>query len=82
MIDQADFDKQRHARFDRAHFKEYSPLSLIFEVVYYIDESDFKLYMDIQQEINLEIFRRFEAERIDFGFPTTTVQLQKAVSAE
>lgn len=75
-------DQQQHARFDRAHFKEHTPESLIFEVVYYVVEPDFNLYMDVQHEINLEIFRRFEAERIDFGFPTTTVQLQKAVSAE
>jgi small-conductance mechanosensitive channel len=70
-------EKQQHTRFDRAHFKEYSPSALVFEIVYYIDNPDYNLYMDIQQEINLEIFDRFNKEGIEFGLPTTTVQLKK-----
>jgi small-conductance mechanosensitive channel len=70
-------DNQKHVRFDRAHFKEYSPSALIFEVVYYIDNPDFNLYMDVQHEINMEIFSRFGAEKIEFGYPVTTVHLKK-----
>ena len=57
-------------RFDRAHFKEYGDFSLNFEVVYYVLVADFNEYMDIQQRINLEIFRTFAARGIAFAYPT------------
>ena len=57
-------------RFDRAHFKEYGDFSLNFEVVYYVLSPDYNTYMDIQQTINLAIFRRFTEEGIDFAYPT------------
>ncbi|MBX2992661.1 MAG: mechanosensitive ion channel family protein [Bacteroidetes bacterium] len=63
------------ARFDRAHFKEYGDSSLVFEIVYHVGSADFNTYMDIQQHINLEIYRRFEDEGIDFAYPTRTVYL-------
>lgn len=57
-------------RFDRAHFKQYGNFSLDFEVVYYVLSPDYNIYMDIQQDINLGIFRRFKEEGIDFAYPT------------
>jgi small-conductance mechanosensitive channel len=69
---------QGQTRFDRAHFKQYGDFALIFEVVYYVVSPDYNLYMDIQQAINLHIFRRFEAEQIRFAFPTPTVYLQQS----
>lgn len=62
-------------RFDRAHFKEYGDSSLNYEVVYIVLDPDYNIYMDIQQKINLEIYRRFEAEGIEFAFPTRTLYL-------
>lgn len=59
--------------FDRAHFKEYGDFSLIFEVVYFVESSDFREFMDVQQEINLEIYRRFGQMGIQFAYPTQVV---------
>ncbi|MEN4012575.1 MAG: mechanosensitive ion channel family protein [Bellilinea sp.] len=53
--------------FDRAHFKEFGVNSLIFEVVYYIETSDFRLFMDRQQQINLEVHKKFSEEEIQFA---------------
>lgn len=64
-------------RFDRAHFKEYGNFSLNFEVVYYVLVPDYNVYMDKQQAINLEIFRRFKAEGIEFAFPTQTIHVSQ-----
>ncbi|MBR9976865.1 MAG: mechanosensitive ion channel family protein [Bacteroidetes bacterium] len=61
------------ARFDRGHFKEYGSSSLIFEFVYYVLAPDYNVYMDIQQRVNLAVYRKFEEEGIDFAFPTQTV---------
>lgn len=65
--------KQDSARFDRAHFREYGDYSLNFEVVYYVESSDYRLFMDIQQAVNLEIFRRFAEAGIEFAYPTQTL---------
>ncbi len=59
--------------FDRAHFKQYADSSLDFEVVYFMDTPDFYTYMDTQQAINLAIYEHFEAEGIEFAYPTQTV---------
>lgn len=74
-------EQQPQTRFDRAHFKEYGDFSLNFEVVYYVLTPDYNTYMDIQQAINLALFRRFEEERIEFAYPTQTLFLQHGTAA-
>mgnify|MGYP001766370408 CR=1 FL=1 len=70
-------EKTNDARLDRVHFKEYGDSSLNFEIVYFVTNSDYNLYMDVQETINLEIFRRFSEERIEFAYPTRTVFINK-----
>jgi small-conductance mechanosensitive channel len=60
-------EAQPRTRFGRAHFKAYGDFSLNFEIVYYVLTSDYGVFMDIQQAINLEIFRRFAEEGIEFS---------------
>lgn len=71
-------EAQENVRFDRAHFKQYGDFAIVFEVVYYVLGSDYALYMDIQQAINLHIHRRFEEEGIEFAYPTQTILLQQS----
>ncbi len=66
-------EAQPLARFDRAHFKEYGDSSLVYEAVYYVKAPDYGLYMDTQQTINHEIFRKFQELKIDFAYPTRTI---------
>ena len=66
------------ARFDRAHFKEYGDFALIFEIVYYVLDRDYTVYMNLQQAINLALFRRFAAEGIEFAYPTQTLYLHRS----
>lgn len=68
------------ARFDRAHFKSYGDFALIYEMVYFVKDPDYNVYMDTQQAINLEIYRRFEDEGIEFAYPTQTVYLERQSS--
>jgi small-conductance mechanosensitive channel len=65
--------RQDSARFDRAHFQRFGNFSLDFEIVYYVESSNYKLYMDIQQAVNLEIYRRFADADIEFAYPTQTL---------
>jgi small-conductance mechanosensitive channel len=67
----------KHADLDRVHFKEFGDFSLNYEVVYYVDVSDYKSYMDTQQEINLSLKDSFEKEGIAFAFPTQTLHISK-----
>ncbi len=69
-------EEQPKVRFERAHFKEFGAFSLNFEVVYWVLDPDFNIYMDIQQAINLGIFKRFAQEGIEFAYPTQTLYLQ------
>ncbi|MBC7093479.1 mechanosensitive ion channel family protein [Candidatus Bipolaricaulota bacterium] len=71
-------ESQPNTRFDRAHFKEYGDFALRFEVVYYVLVPDYNVYMDIQQAINLELYRRFREEDIEFAYPTQTVYVRPA----
>jgi len=66
-------EAQEKTRFDRAHFKDYGPYSLNFEAVYYVLEPAYNVYMDIQQAINLRIHEQFEADGIEFAYPSQTV---------
>ena len=66
-------EEQPQARLDRVNFKEYGDFSLNFEVVYYVTNPEFNVYMDVQEAINLEMFRRFEEEGIEFAYPTQTL---------
>ena len=73
-------ESKEPVRFDRAHFKEYGDYSLKFEVVYWVQGPDYNVYMDIQQEINLDIYKQFQDAGIEFAFPTQTLLLQPQMS--
>ncbi len=75
-------EAEPRTRFDRAHFKEFGDSSLVFETVYYMLVPDFNVYMDTQEAINLELYRRFEELGIEFAFPTRTLHLEPADRAE
>lgn len=63
-------------RFDRAHCSKFGDSSIDFEVVYWVTDPDYNLYMDIQQAINFELKRSFEARNVEFAFPTRTIVVQ------
>jgi small-conductance mechanosensitive channel len=65
------------AEVDRVHFKEFADFSLNFEVVYYVDSSDYNVHMGIRQKINLGIKKAFEKAKIEMAFPTQTIFLKK-----
>jgi small-conductance mechanosensitive channel len=70
-------ESQEQIRFDRAHFSSYGDFSLDFEIVYWVLDRDYALYMGIQQEINLALYRKFEEEGIEFAYPTQTLFVEK-----
>jgi len=71
-------EKQELTRFDRSHFSRFGDFALNIETVYYLTVPDYNSYMDVQQAINLDLCRRFEAEGIEFAYPTQTIYLEKS----
>jgi len=68
-------------RFDRAHFQAYGDSSLDFEVVYYVLDRDYNIYMDVHQAILFAMFRAFKAQGIDFAYPTRTLHVHQAITS-
>ncbi len=65
--------EQKLTEFDRAHFASFGDSSLDFEIVYAVLSSDYGVYMDIQEAINLRIFESFAAMNVEFAYPTRTL---------
>lgn len=70
-------EKEEQVRFERSHFKEFGDFSLNFETVYWVKSPDYNVYMDIQQRINLEIFKKFAEEGIEFAYPSQTLFIEQ-----
>jgi len=66
-------------RFDRAHFLSFDESQLTFEVVYFVLSADYNKYMDIQQEINLQLMAQLEQKQIRFAFPMRRVEFTGGV---
>ncbi len=74
-------EAQDSVRFERAHFKNFGDSSLNFEIVYWVKVPDYNVYMDIQQAINLALYRKFAVEGIEFAYPTQTLFLERESGA-
>jgi len=62
--------------FDRCHFSKFGASGLDFETVYFVNTSDYLVYMDAQQKIYLSMFDAFEQDGIEFAYPTQTLFLE------
>jgi MscS family membrane protein len=59
----------------RVHFNEFNDTSLNIMMLYWYFPADYWAFIDLSERINLAIMRAFEAEGIEFAFPTTTTYL-------
>lgn len=66
-------NKQGLVEFDRCHFKSFADFSLNFEVAFYVNTKDYNTFLDVLEQVNLEIFARFNQEAISFAYPTQTL---------
>ncbi len=70
-------DDIEKTRLDRVHFFQFGDSALTFEVVYFIEDSEYNVYMDIQQQINLAIKKQFEKIGVEMAYPTQTVYVKQ-----
>jgi|SRR5579863_6830474 len=66
-------EAQANTRFDRCHFLLYGDTALQFELVYFVTKSEFYVYADAQQAINLAMLERFRAIHVRLAAPTRAV---------
>jgi small-conductance mechanosensitive channel len=69
------------ADLDRVHWKNFGDSALNFEIMYQVHTADYNEYMDVQQEINLQLKERLEKEGIEFAYPTQTIYVHKQKEA-
>jgi len=72
-------EKVEKARLDRVHFSSFGDSALVFEIVYYVLSDAYLDKMNVQQEIQFEIMREFEKEKIEFAYPVVDVRLTQVV---
>jgi len=70
-------NKQSLAEFDRCHFSAFADSSLNFDIVYFVATDDYAEFMDVKEKINLEIYKAFAQEGIEFAYPTQTIYLER-----
>jgi len=74
--------EQKHTLFDRAHFFKFGSYALEFEIVYFVNSSDYALYMDIQQAINISLARALKEMGVDFALSTQTMVMRNREDEE
>jgi len=61
----------------RVYFSDFNDWSLNIYMSYWVKPADYWLYHQVNEQVNFEIMKRFEAEQIEFAFPTQTLYVKK-----
>jgi len=61
----------------RVYFSDFNDWSLNIYMTYWVVPADFWVYNEVNERVNFELMKRFEAEGIDFAFPTQTIYTKK-----
>jgi small-conductance mechanosensitive channel len=72
-------EAQPKTRFDRAHLKNIGEYALHFEVVYFVLDADYNVYMNIQQAINVALLRELPKNGAEFPYPVRHLYLHDGV---
>ena len=59
----------------QVYFSDLNDTSLNLFVIYWYHPADYWAFCAFNEHVNLEIFRRFSEEEIDFAYPTQTLYL-------
>jgi len=57
------------------HFNNFNDCSLNIQVIYWFAPPEYWEFLDFDQVFNTELLKRFNAEGVDFAFPTQTLYL-------
>ncbi len=77
MIKKIFSEYKEEAKLERVHFKEFGDSSLNFEICYWVNNPAYKEYLDLQENLNQVIFKKFREEGISIAYPTRTIFMGK-----
>ena len=63
-------EEQSPVRFDRAHFMNYGSYGLEYEIVYFVLDAEYGVYMNVHQRVNIRIYEELQKRGIAFALPT------------
>ena len=61
----------------RVYFSDFNDWSLNIYMSYWVKPADYWLYHQVNERVNFELMKRFEAEQIEFAFPSQTLYVKK-----
>ena len=68
-------ESRENTLFDRCFFMTFGDSALNIDIVYQMQVPDFATYGATHHSINLDIFKRFAEEGIEFAYPTQTIHV-------
>ena len=64
-------------RMPKVYFSDFNDWALNIYMSYWVKPPDYWKFQAVNERINFEIMKRFEAEKIEFAFPSQTLYLKK-----
>jgi MscS family membrane protein len=61
----------------RVYFSDFNDWALNIYMSYWVKPADYWFYQEVNERVNFEIMKRFEAEEIEFAFPSQTLYVKK-----
>ncbi|MBU0660860.1 mechanosensitive ion channel family protein [Patescibacteria group bacterium] len=77
VIIQKIVEKMDGVNFGRCHMSALKDSGVEFELIYHVESSDYVVYMDVKQQLLIEIMRSLQKEKADFAYPTQVVYVKK-----
>jgi len=62
-------EKQKNCTFERCHLQTMAASSLDYELVYWVESSDYNVYINAHHEILVGMLDRFAQEGLEFAYP-------------
>lgn len=72
------FPKYEKLTFDRCHFTSFGQSAFNFELVFWVEDADYNLYMDLQQNLLFDIYSKLSKEDVQLGLPTSNIHIDAA----
>jgi len=66
----------------RVFFDKFNDCSLNIYMSYWVKPADYWVFKEVNQRVNIEMMKRFEAEGIEFAFPTQTLYVKKQADGQ
>jgi MscS family membrane protein len=61
----------------RVYFSDFNDWALNIYMSYWVKPPDYWKFQEVNERVNFEIMKRFEAEKIEFAFPSQTLYMKK-----